>query len=219
MGSLFTHSCGCRWLSWLLHACSEVPQPLKFFSFDPAICSLLPLHAPAFPPLLSLFCFCLAWAAFHSPLFLGTVCLWRTSFHCIRNWYPNGRQVYCQECVHVWRKPIWCVQVVVLFPLDHFATVVLIYYSLAQLKRRIWCYSSIPQSCMREWILSKVVWVECCFFCKAVDCTTAACKQAVAEPLDNIESPSRSPGLSLHHSSKQARKHLVATWWHLVRWS
>lgn len=58
---------------------------------DPVICSLLPPHAPTFP-LLSL-----------SLLFLPEQCsillclevprLWRTSFHCIRNWYLNACEV------------------------------------------------------------------------------------------------------------------------------
>lgn len=95
----------CRWLCWPLNACSAVPRPLKLF-YRSVICSLLPPHAPMFPLLsrsrslfLSLSLGCFAWTPFHSSLFQDTAHLWRTSFHCFRNWYLRALWSYSQECV------------------------------------------------------------------------------------------------------------------------
>ncbi len=81
----------CRWLYWPLCACSEVPHPPAVFS------SLRPCYlftssttcSNISPSLSAVF----ARAAFHSSLSRGTACLWRTSFHCIRNWYLNACEV------------------------------------------------------------------------------------------------------------------------------
>lgn len=65
---------------------------------DPVICSLLPPHAPAFPLLSPSLC-CFA----RSILLCGAAAaLWRTSFHCIRNWYLNACELTVRSvCLRV----------------------------------------------------------------------------------------------------------------------
>lgn len=63
-----------------------------FLLLNPDVCSLLPPHAPAFPLL-----FCCFYPS-SVPLFFVSRSLWRTSFHCIRNWYLQTCS-FCQERV------------------------------------------------------------------------------------------------------------------------
>lgn len=84
--------------------CSEVPRPLVFFSplgrrylfTSSTTCSNI-------SPSLSVSHSVCAWAAFHSSLCRSAACLWRTSFHCIRNWYLNAREASVRSGMYLWR--------------------------------------------------------------------------------------------------------------------
>lgn len=57
-----------------------------------------------FPFSLSVSHFVCAQAAFHSSLCRSAACLWRTSFHCIRNWYLRARGASVRSGVYLCRR-------------------------------------------------------------------------------------------------------------------